>query len=1349
MAEDSDKQQKAPRRHELDSGGEYFSVGAPLHAVRAGYIRRSADDVLYETLLGGRYAHVIAPYRSGKSSLVAATAARLENNGFKVAILDLEQIGDREAGGDAGRWYYSVAYRVLRQLRIRVDLQEWWQDKSILSNRQRLLEFYSEIVLQNIPDRVVVFIDEVQCIARQEFGDQLLASIRAAHNARATDPEFGRLSFVLLGECDPLSLIAEPELSPFNVTQPVALEDFTREQLELFATELNLSREAAAKALDRIHYWTSGQPYLTQKLARAVSREDMGSDVADEVDRIVVRQLTGRNALHNEPHLSHIHREVVNDRKRADRLLNLYGRIRKGITVQTDLGSDLQRRLLAIGLLAIDDDGRLVPRNRVYAQVFTARWANENLPNNWRAPAIAAGVLLALLAIPFWYSQVLPGSYVETLTSDTTPLPRAREAWLNFASFPGHTDTATNLYRNFLERRAQAASDLAIVTEAAAHAAELPDAGRLPDHMLAEYWDRQAFAAMREERRDDALIATLESLVVSTPQRRSRAAMLIGADYQQLLASLPAGDYGAMVFNPGSVLLTETRDARVSQWSLGPQGLAQREPWTITALEISPLVRRVIVDRQGQVGRVGLTLTLSHARVGDLRIKVIAPSGRTAEVVPGVASASANQDIRIPADALRDLVGETVTGTWSLSIRDEALGVAGHLVGWRLQLDSQVVVEDFQRGLNIPDPVERETDNVWFSGDGRFSVARAMQSDSARIWDLAFAKPVRAIAVSEVERLIGLGEGARMLVTATQDTVNLWDTATGARVAQLPAGTADAGGRLTADGTRLLTRRRGDTDTHLTLYSLADAAVVGELTIAGSPALVALDDRAARIAVADFDRAVRIWDFASGELLTQVAFAAQPSELSLAPGGDAIGVVFGESGAGLWRVDEPAEPLVLESGAGRWQLAFSPSGTRAILGRGGYGFQTFAVADGRRLGAALGSGSPRNRPSPLAFSADEQVVVTGGAASEARFWRAPAMPAPAEPPRMNPADPLWPPAGDSAVAATPDARLIVIGDRQGDVHMLPATGAPQALSAEAEGVSYLGHGHPVTLIEISPGGEKVASAAADNSVRIWQADTGLPAPFFIQVPGNPVERMAFSPDGSRLALLSANRAHLVDTLSGEIEARFELGEPHRGIAFVEHDRLFIGNESGALVAVTLEPGGNWTVATVWRGATAIRHLAASPLANYLVLADQNNRVQQFSLVEGRPGTAALDLPATIEEIRFAPGGSRLLIRTGRWVHRASSSASGLVWLDAILAPPVLSSANLVFGAGHGGAALANRVHVVVAAADSVRLEALYFSGRPGPGLFGSREELLAEWLLKTGRGVPAGPDVSADLRAGF
>ncbi len=769
MGGDFNHQEPGDEREKLDATGEFFSVGAPLHAVRAGYVRRKADDLLYDTLVSGRYAHVLAPDRTGKSSLVAATTARLENNGCKVAVLDLAQIGLRDGGGDAGRWYYNVAYRLLRQLRIRYDLQSWWHDKSILSNRQRLLEFYSEILLQFVPERIVVFLDEIQCIEELPFADQLLASVRAAHNARTTDPDFSRLSFVLLGECDPINLIEEAELSPFNVTQQVVLNDFTREELNLFATELNLGEQDATVAIDRIYYWTHGQPYLSQKLARALARDGAQGDVTGQIDRVAMQQLAGRAALHSEPHMSHIHRAIVNDEKRKEALLNLYGKIRKGVNVAADLGSPFQRRLMAIGLLEIDHDGNLCVRNRLYERVFTARWANENLTMRLRVPAMVIAAFLVMTFIPFWYTQLLPRPYLEILTSTSTDLEYAGEAYRNLRSFPGHADIADSLYLGFLTARASTATDQQQILSIAGMAEALPNAERLPQKLVAEYWDRQVMAAKREERRDDALIAALQSLVMATSQRRGQVANLIGDDYPLLIGTLPVINSAQVVLDPSSLVLSSVEGAEISQWSLATPALQQRESWSVTALEVIPLVRRVVVDREGVISRIGLTLSISHARMSDLRIKIIAPSGRAVEVKPGLERASSSEDIRIPASQLRDLIGESLSGTWSISVRDENPGIAGQFVAWNLKLNAQGNLEDFQRGLNIPEPVERETDNIWFHKKGRYAVARAMQSDSARIWDLAFAEPVRAIAVNDNETLIGLDAAARRLVTASQD----------------------------------------------------------------------------------------------------------------------------------------------------------------------------------------------------------------------------------------------------------------------------------------------------------------------------------------------------------------------------------------------------------------------------------------------------------------------------------------------------------------------------------------------------------------------------------------------------
>jgi WD40 repeat protein len=1307
-----------------DATGEFFSVGQPLHAVRASYVRRRADDVLYDTIIGGRFAHVVAPDRSGKSSLVAATAARLEANGVKVAILDLEQIGDRDGGSDAGRWYYSIAYRLLRQLRIRYDLQAWWQDKTILSNRQRLVEFYSEVILGNVQERIAVFVDEIQCVGDMPFADQLLASIRAAHNARTTDPDFSRLTFVLLGECDPNALIEQPEVSPFQVTQAVTLGDFMREDLGLFSTELGLSPDTAAVALDRIYYWTNGQPYLTQKLARAVAREGGSDDIVDSVDRIVTQQLIGRSALHSEPHLGHVHRRIVGNTKSREPLLNLYGKVRKGVEVPADLGCPLQRFLLAMGLVYIDDDRCLGIRNRIYAAVFTSRWANENLPVHWRGPAVAAALAMVMIAIPFWYTQLLPKGYVEVLTAPQTELDTARSSYTNFRSFPGHADAADGLYRNFLQNRAATTNDVAEIGQISQMAIDLPEAGRLPQELLAGFWDRQAGRAMQGERRDDALLASLEALVLATPQRRQQAATLVGDDYPLLQHSLPLVQGGLKVFDADNMILSRAEGATIAQWTYDGQGVVRGEDWNVTALEVTPLVRRVIVDRGGEARRIGLTMNISHARIGDLRIKVISPSGRTVELATGMEQSSSTDDIRIPSSQLRDLIGEPVNGTWSLSVRDEALGVAGQLVGWNLQLNSQGVVEDFERGLNIPEPVERETDNIWFSADGRYAVARALQSDSARVWDLAFAKPIRAVSVGENESIIGLDAGARRLATATQDTIFLWDMTTGFRVSSLPVGAASQSAKLTADGMHLIAESRGDIDTQIEVWSLESSERIASVTIAGTPALLAVDATGSRVAVADYDRAVRVWDTASGEQLAQLSMNRQPSALRLNAPGDTLGAIYGEEGASLWRIDRPEHPIFEKLERGAWQLVFSQSGASVLAGTSRRGFQVYRSADGTMTGPVLGPAMSA-RAAIIAFSSDEQIVVTGGGEEVLRFWRLPVPPVAAFSDEQPNENAIWRPSGDSVVAVSNDAKIVAIGDRSGVVHVMPINVTAADLAAAADQVFFLGHREEVRHVEFSRDGRLVASAAADNTVRVWHTAAGDPRPFEADVPGNPVTALQFSPDGSLLAVLNGNRAQLLDAQSGEILAGFDLGENHEAMVFASDDTLYLGGDSGALRVISSDDDRYWNMQQLWQGTVALRRLAASPRGEVIVAVDASNRASQFYLSDGQPGTQVLELPGAVADVRFTPGGSRVLFRTSRWIHRVGSSRDGLRLLDSQYGPDTLSGGRFIFG--RDADAAGSRFYLPVAGGHFLNLAPTSFSGGSNAGLFGSREELLDDW----------------------
>ena len=99
------------------------------------------------------------------------------------------------------------------------------------------------MVLAELPGRVVIFFDEIDSTLKIEFSDDFFAAIRVMYNLRATDPQYERLTFVLLGVATP-SIMVAPEM-----LAPAPLYDATLEaRQELLRAELarladGLSRE--------------------------------------------------------------------------------------------------------------------------------------------------------------------------------------------------------------------------------------------------------------------------------------------------------------------------------------------------------------------------------------------------------------------------------------------------------------------------------------------------------------------------------------------------------------------------------------------------------------------------------------------------------------------------------------------------------------------------------------------------------------------------------------------------------------------------------------------------------------------------------------------------------------------------------------------------------------------------------------------------------------------------------------------------------------------------------------------------------------------------------------------------
>lgn len=382
---------------------DFFRAGGALDADAPSYVVRQADADLWRAVQRGEYCNVLAARQMGKSSLKSRTAQRLREAGVRVVLIDLTSGGTSAETGAVEQWYYGLLTHIQRQLRLAVDMGSWWEVHKQLNPVQRFSDFVRYVMLEQIADPVVFFIDEIDSTLKLSFSDDFFAAVRALYNARADDPAYKRLTFVLLGVARPADLVKDRHRTPYNIGAAIDLHDFTLAEARALLPGLaEVYPAQAEKILTRILYWTDGHPYLTQRLcldmAEAQLTEATASDSGDGIGRVdaLVAQRFFAAGLRTEPNLQYIQDQITAYPQRGV-LLHLYRKAYRGQMVADEVQSLDHNQLKLIGLVKTAN-GALRVRNAIYRQVFDLAWVKANTPVK-RLQAVLAGAVLVILLL--------------------------------------------------------------------------------------------------------------------------------------------------------------------------------------------------------------------------------------------------------------------------------------------------------------------------------------------------------------------------------------------------------------------------------------------------------------------------------------------------------------------------------------------------------------------------------------------------------------------------------------------------------------------------------------------------------------------------------------------------------------------------------------------------------------------------------------------------------------------------------------------------------------------------------------------------------------------------------------
>ncbi|MEM9274209.1 MAG: CHASE2 domain-containing protein [Cyanobacteria bacterium P01_F01_bin.143] len=363
-----------------------YQVGGSLHNQDISYVEREADAQLYNTLHQGEFCYVLNSRQMGKSSLLVRTKHRLEERGFCCSAIDLTGIGSEYINPE--QWYRGIISQLYLGFNLvgKVNLKSWWSEQTNITLVQRLNHFILDILLVEFKNQeLVIFIDEIDSIFSLPFSsDDFFAFIRFCYNQRAIATEYQRINFAIFGVATPSSLICDKQRTPFNIGQAIQLTGFSLDKSLSLAQGLNLPPDTGKLVFQDILRWTSGQPFLTQKLCRLIaeniqvinSQEVLLQD--NFVNKIVQRQIIDNWESQDDPeHLRTIRDRILNSKETSVRVLGIYQEILLTNQVARD-DSPEQIELLLSGLV-IDKKGYLQVKNLIYQTIFNLEWIADQL----------------------------------------------------------------------------------------------------------------------------------------------------------------------------------------------------------------------------------------------------------------------------------------------------------------------------------------------------------------------------------------------------------------------------------------------------------------------------------------------------------------------------------------------------------------------------------------------------------------------------------------------------------------------------------------------------------------------------------------------------------------------------------------------------------------------------------------------------------------------------------------------------------------------------------------------------------------------------------------------------------
>jgi len=1088
----------------------HYQVGGCLTNNASCYATRQADRELYQVLTRGQFCYVLNSRQMGKSSLRVQTMHRLQREGANCAAIDMTRIGSNNLTPQ--QWYKGIIFELLRCFNLlgQINFKSWWQEKEHLSNTQRLIHFIEEIILVKVKAaKIFIFIDEIDSVLGLDFPvDDFFALIRYCYNQRAENSDYQRLAFALFGVATPSDLIQDRDRTPFNIGQAVELKGFQAKEVQPLVEGLATTVNHPQAVMHEILAWTSGQPFLTQKLCdlvRKSSAEAINNVInipsgteAFWLERLVQQKIITNWSAQDEPeHLRTIRDRILNNKNNAGRLLGIYQQILQGETITADESRE-KIELLLSGLV-VKQNGNLVVRNRIYGQVFDLDWVNRQLfslrpygdaYNAWiRSNCQDNSRLLrgqALIDAKHWSQgkSLSDGDYKFLAASQELEQKTEREAAQILAAANQTLEQAQQKAKQTIRRGLIVLGAISTVTT-----------GLL---ILSGFLSLQV-----ETRRKSLALKEINNLSI--------ASELQFASEEKFTALLTA--------------LEATNKFQQASWAKNNTQIKQQVTNALQQAVYWVAEKNTLVGHGDRIWSVAWSpdgqIMASPSEDGTVRLW--RRDGKLLNILTAhqdkVSGASFSQDGKYLATSSEDGTAKiwtrdgelirTLTGhkgrLWGVAFSPDSLSSNGDKLIATASDDRTVIIYtvDGQKLLTLTGHTN-EVRSVTFSptplikgGEGGI-IATASEDNTAKLWTRDGKLVHTLIGHSDRVLNVKFSPDGQLIATASGDkTIKLWNL--DGKLLNTLKGHGDEVNAVAfnQDGQTLAS---GSEDGTVKLWNIDGDLIRTIRRHQGRVWGVSFSPDGKYLATSSDDRTIKIWQWNFELTKVFTGHRDMVHNIVVRPQGDAIATTSADKTVRLWNLKGQEISTFSEGNSPLWGLAWSPDG-RIFATAGEEGL--VKLWDFQTKQNILTLQGHRHKVTDISFSPDGRKLATASEDDTIKIWNLQGQ----ELATFRGFDEKV-----TSISWSPDGQILAAGSENKTIKLWNLQGEEIA--------TLTGHDSPVFSVAWSPDGQTLASASADHTIRLWNRQGEA----FKTLTGHQghVWSVAWSPDGQTLASASAD-----------------------------------------------------------------------------------------------------------------------------------------------------------------------------------------------------------------------------------